>query len=222
MGNLTKLTAMLNSTQQFVLSENVRHFRARLAEATDANARRVLNDLVTVAERELALLEASVSGVRPVWQKIPPAQLECARTEAIAWFQAHHGASPLLAALIDPAPGLAMVEVNNTYLRATGMTREDIVGRPLFELFPDNPEDPQADGVKNLYASLRSVAQTGQPHAMSLQRYDTHDAAGVWTPRYWRPANSARFDAEGRVVLLLHVVEEVTAEGAPLVAETAG
>lgn len=212
---------MPNSTQQFVLSENVRHFRARLAEATDASARRVLNDLVTVAERELALLEASVQGVRPVWQKIPSTQLECDRAEVVTWFRANHGGSPLLAALIDPAPGLAMVEVNETYLAATGMTRQEIVGRPLFELFPDNPEDPEADGVKNLYASLRSVAQTGQPHAMALQRYDTHDAAGVWSARYWRPVNSAKLDSQGRVVLLLHVVEEVTATGEPLVANSA-
>lgn len=30
--------------------------------------------------------------------------------------------------------------------------REDVIGRPLFEVFPDNPTDPAATGVRNLRA----------------------------------------------------------------------
>jgi hypothetical protein len=46
---------------------------------------------------------------------------------------------------------------------------------------------------------------------MGLQRYDTQDAKGVWTPRYWRPVNAPLHDDQGRLILLLHRVEEAPA-----------
>jgi hypothetical protein len=48
----------------------------------------------------------------------------------------------------------------------------------LFDVFPDNPGDEFADGVSNLFTSLRIVAQTGHAHAMSVQRYDIGDPGG--------------------------------------------
>ena len=43
--------------------------------------------------------------------------------------------------------------------------REEVIGRPLFEVFPDNPEDPGATGVRNLRASLGGTRldPTAQP-----------------------------------------------------------
>jgi hypothetical protein len=49
---------------------------------------------------------------------------------------------------------------------------DQVVGRSLFEVFPDNPDDPLADGVNNLFASLMTEGKTGRPHAMAMQRYD--------------------------------------------------
>src|SRR5687767_10324082 len=56
-------------------------------------------------------------------------------------------------------PQLRIVAVSDAYLRATMTEREAILGRGLFEVFPDNPDDPAADGVRNLRASLDRVAQ---------------------------------------------------------------
>ncbi|MBI3726606.1 hypothetical protein HY251_21995 [bacterium] len=64
--------------------------------------------------------------------------------------------------LIESAPGLHLVltpeleivAVSEAYLRATMTKREDILGRGLFEVFPDNPDDPGATRVTNLRASL--------------------------------------------------------------------
>ena len=70
--------------------------------------------------------------------------------------------------LLDPGPGLNIVDINTAYAAATFITRSDVVGKSLFEIFPDNPNDALADGVSNLYTSLKIAAQTGQPHAMSI------------------------------------------------------
>src|SRR5579871_6986839 len=54
-------------------------------------------------------------------------------------------------------PDLRIVAVTDAYLRATMTEREKIVGRSLFEVFPDNPDEVGATGVQNLKASLERV-----------------------------------------------------------------
>lgn len=48
---------------------------------------------------------------------------------------------------------LTVVEANDMYLRVTGRTREELIGRYLFDVYPDNPDDPAADGIRTLTAS---------------------------------------------------------------------
>ena len=56
-------------------------------------------------------------------------------------------------------------DVNRAYLTATGRTREDLVGRDLFDAFPDNPADAGADGVRNLGANSVTSSTRWMIHA---------------------------------------------------------
>ncbi|MFE2475033.1 SpoIIE family protein phosphatase [Streptomyces sp. NPDC059389] len=107
---------------------------------------------------------------------------------------------------------LVYVDANEEFLHSSGRTRDQLIGRYLFDVFPDNPNDPAANGMRNLAASLERVVETGERDAMALQRYDVESAErpGEWEERYWSPVNAPVFDSEGRVVLLVHRVEEVT------------
>ncbi|WP_245881707.1 PAS domain-containing protein, partial [Streptomyces milbemycinicus] len=69
-------------------------------------------------------------------------------------------------------PDLVIVAVNQAYLNATRTRREDLLGRHVFDAFPDNPADPNATGTRNLGASLRRVLATGERDSMALQKYD--------------------------------------------------
>ncbi len=55
------------------------------------------------------------------------------------------------------APDFTIVAASDAYLRATMTDRSAILGRGLFDVFPDNPEDPAATGARNLRASLEQV-----------------------------------------------------------------
>ena len=111
------------------------------------------------------------------------------------------------------APDLTIVAVSNTYLQATMTVREEIVGRGLFEVFPDNPLDPNATGVSNLRASLDRVRLHRMPDAMAVQKYDIrrpdHEGGG-FEERYWSPLNAPVLDAEGEIEFIVHRVEDVT------------
>ena len=67
-------------------------------------------------------------------------------------------ASPAPYLLLSTDSDYKILAVNDAYLAATMTTREQLIGRPLFEAFPDNPADPRG-GVLNLRASPRSCAK---------------------------------------------------------------
>lgn len=119
-------------------------------------------------------------------------------------------ALPGMVALLTP--DLVYVDANREFLRMAGRTREQVVGRHLFDVFPDNPNDPGASGMRNLATSLARVAATGERDAMALQRYDVEnpERPGEWDERYWSPVNAPVFGPDGKVVLLVHRIEEVT------------
>ncbi|MEU6282781.1 SpoIIE family protein phosphatase [Streptomyces sp. NPDC047028] len=110
-------------------------------------------------------------------------------------------------------PDLVIVDVNRAYLEATARTREDLVGRHVFQAFPDNPGDPDADGVRNLSASLHRVLTTGRPDTMALQKYDipVMSRPGTFEERWWSPVNTPVPGVAGEVAWIIHRVEDVTA-----------
>jgi PAS domain S-box-containing protein len=125
-------------------------------------------------------------------------------------YEALFAATPSPYLVIEP--DLVIVEVNRAYLKATGRTREDLLGKHLFEAFPANPDDPDADGVRNLTASLERVLSTGRQDTMALQKYDipVMDRPGVFEERWWSPVNTPITGPGGEVALIIHKVEDVT------------
>jgi signal transduction histidine kinase len=110
-------------------------------------------------------------------------------------------------------PDLTIVAVSEAYLRATMTERAAILGRQLFDVFPDNPADPAATGVRNLRASLDRVRQDRVPDTMAVQKYDVRrpeSEGGGFEERHWSPMNSPVLDAAGALAYIIHRVEDVT------------
>jgi PAS domain S-box-containing protein len=110
-------------------------------------------------------------------------------------------------------PDLRIVAVSDAYLRATMTRREQIVGRGLFDVFPDNPDDPAATGVNNLRASLDRVLRGRIADTMAVQKYDIRRPAsegGGFEERHWSPVNSPVLGADGEILFIIHRVEDVT------------
>jgi len=195
--------------RKFICEQNIAHFERLLRSAADATTRRTLEALLLSARRELALVNSAERGADALF-------FEGRRRTSIdasgmrEQLRAEFDNSPHPYMLLDPGPGLRIVDINDAYAAATFTSRRDVVGKSLFDVFPDNPADSTADGVSNLYASLKIVAQTGQPHAMAIQRYDIRDPTGHFVERHWLPINRPIQDSNGHLAFLLHHVEDVT------------
>ncbi len=197
--------------QRFIQQQNLAHYKKQLAVETDARLIELLQRLLISTERALALLEAGASGTFSDAQLVREQYLPRPTPKSVGAFQREFEASdhPLL--LLKPGPGLHIVDINDAYAAATLAERAKVAGEKLFDMFPDNPDDPAADGVSRLFNSLKTVAETCQPHTMAVQRYDVRDARGLFVTKYWQPRNAPILDDNGRLVFILHHVEDVTA-----------
>jgi PAS domain S-box-containing protein len=109
------------------------------------------------------------------------------------------------------APRFTIVAASNAIIAAIPASRDALIGRPLFEVFPDaNPENATPTGAANLRASLETVLRTRAPHAMPVQRYDVAKPDGTWAVRYWVARNVPVLGTAGNVCYILHQAEEVT------------
>ena len=111
-------------------------------------------------------------------------------------------------------PELVISAVSDAYLKATLTTREAIVGRHIFDVFPDNPDDPHADATRNLRTSLERVRDLRVQDSMSVQKYDIprpEADGGGFEARFWSPVNTPVLSLDGALVGIIHRVEDVTA-----------
>ena len=108
------------------------------------------------------------------------------------------------------SPDLKILDCSDEYLKATLTERSTIQGRYLFDVFPDNPDDPNATGTLNLKASLNRVLQNKTPDAMAVQKYDVRNPDGVFEERSWSPYNVPVLDDNGNIILIVHKAEDVT------------
>jgi signal transduction histidine kinase len=107
-------------------------------------------------------------------------------------------------------PDLTIMAVSDAYLHATMTQREQLLHRNVFDVFPDNPDLPTADGAANLRTSINRVLQTAETDTMAIQRYDVRRPDGQFEERYWSSANSPVLSPTREIIYIVHRVEDVT------------
>jgi PAS domain S-box-containing protein len=128
---------------------------------------------------------------------------------------------PNFRSLFEAAPGLFLVltpdlhivAASDLYLQATMTMRENIIGKKIFDVFPDNPDDPAATGTRNLCDSLQRVLRDRAVDVMAIQKYDIRRPVaegGAFAERYWSPVNSPVIGTDGDLAFIIHRVEDVT------------
>ncbi|WP_404710702.1 hypothetical protein [Sphingomonas sp. MMS24-J13] len=191
--------------KRFILTRNILQFREILHDGDlPLSERQHFGRLLADAQRELALLDASATGAlsSPRWSETAKQE------ERIFEAEMRKVDAPCL--IIDPRPGLHIIEVNGAYEIATMTQGGRISGQRLFDIFPDNPTDMTASGVANLFASLKIAGDSREPHAMAIQRYDIRDDHGTFVERYWQTRNIPLFRQNGELAFLLHNAIDVT------------
>ncbi|MFF8868366.1 SpoIIE family protein phosphatase [Streptomyces sp. NPDC015139] len=107
---------------------------------------------------------------------------------------------------------LVIADANRAFCEVTGRSWGELVGQYLFEVFPDNPADAEADGPATLKASLHRVLASGQTDHMALQKYDIPVAGNpeVFKERWWTAINVPVLGPDGKAAWIIHRSEDMT------------
>jgi PAS domain S-box-containing protein len=106
-----------------------------------------------------------------------------------------------------------ILEATDVYLRMTMRSREDIVGRNVFEAFPDNPNDTSSHNTSLLKVSIDKAIQSKQPDTMVSLRYDIplpEEKGGGFDTRYWDVIHTPIVNTEGKVLFVTQKTMDVT------------
>ena len=117
-------------------------------------------------------------------------------------------AMPGMCLILDTA--FNILAQNEDHARATLSIAKNVVGRNLFEAFPDNPNDSAASGVASVRQSLLRVLKTRQTDAMPIIRYDVQPALGGFQERYWAITNTPVLGEDGFVRWIINRAEDAT------------
>jgi signal transduction histidine kinase/DNA-binding response OmpR family regulator len=111
------------------------------------------------------------------------------------------------------APDLRIVAATDAYLRVTMTRREEILGRVIFDVFPDNPDAPGATGMASLRVSLERVLRTRAADAMGVHKYDVRRPeveGGGFEERYWSTVSSPVLGSEQQLLNVIVAPHDVT------------
>ena len=184
--------------------------RARALGASGVLTKPFSMDTLGALVSGLAPWRDGAEGARPDRAQVPAVE-ERRRSVPAPDFRQLFEQAPGLYLVLDPE--LVIVAVSDAYVAATMTRREDLVGRSLFDAFPDNPDDPAASGTANLGSSLDRVRRHLVPDTMAVQKYDIRRPAeqgGGFEVRHWSPKNFPVLDHDGELAYIVHQVEDVT------------
>jgi hypothetical protein len=104
--------------------------------------------------------------------------------------------------------------VNAGYETISMRQRDDMLGEVVFDLFPDDPDDPHASGSVQLQTALESAMRQRGSDSMPIVRYDIVDPQdpGVFLPKLWTWTNTSVDDGDEHMGVLLHVAEITSLE----------
>lgn len=105
---------------------------------------------------------------------------------------------------------LKVVAASEAYLDATMTRRDEIMGLTMWEIFPDNPDDPTVEGSRQVRESQQRVLATRRSDTMAVQKYDIPRPDGSYDVRYWSPMHVPVLDDAGAIAYVIHRVEDVT------------
>jgi PAS domain S-box-containing protein len=110
-------------------------------------------------------------------------------------------------------PDLSIAAVSDEYLRVTLTRREEVIGRQLFDVFPEGPNDREGGGPLGTCEAIRRVLAEKRRQVLPVQRHPSGRPGWQgydFEERYWSHAYAPVLDDQGRVTHVMHHVEDVT------------
>jgi PAS domain S-box-containing protein len=110
------------------------------------------------------------------------------------------------------APEYTIISANKACLQATFTEKENIIGKPVFVVFPDTPGIDNKASKELLMNLLEEAILTKQTNQVQELRYDIslNDGTGNFIERYWKVINTPVLNDNGHVIQIINSVEDIS------------
>jgi PAS domain S-box-containing protein len=115
--------------------------------------------------------------------------------------------------ILPDDPKFTIVAANQAFEKQTLTKREEIIGRSVFEVFPDTQNGPNETEVRKTHASYLRVIKNRTTDTIAIIKYNIQNQeieGGKFKERYWNVVNSPVFNAEGSLTYIVVQPEDVT------------
>ncbi len=128
-------------------------------------------------------------------------------------FQVLFEGLPGLFLIIAPDKDYTVLGASKEYFKAMGLKKEDAAGKPLFKVFPPNPDDPDASANNLIDVSIKNVLKTKVKDQMAVVKYDVKlPGSEKLEVHHWSASNAPVLNEKNEVLYIIHQAENVTAK----------
>lgn len=106
-------------------------------------------------------------------------------------------------------PTFTVIGENDAHAKIAMVKRENVIGKPVLEAFPDTSEEYVKHGKSRLLESFRKVIATGEPDSMPDLSYDLKDENGNLKTMFWEVTHYPLFE-DGKVVAVFQQTKDIT------------
>lgn len=115
--------------------------------------------------------------------------------------------------LITPdSPRFTLVDANEAHMSLSKRKKQDYIGKPLFEVFPDQSDTFKKTGVNAVKESILKVIKSGEPDEMDVIQYDLTLPDGSVDVHFWRPIHYPIKNSDGKIIYIIQSSRNVTEE----------
>lgn len=122
-------------------------------------------------------------------------------------------AVPGISVVIHPNDPLFTIEaVTNDFVEQLGIGRNELVGRGLFEAFPNPPTHNRNSGEEPIRKSFARVIDHKKRDEIRVLRFDRNLSDGSFAETYWKINNAPILATSGEVLFIIHSSVDITHE----------
>jgi PAS domain S-box-containing protein len=107
------------------------------------------------------------------------------------------------------SPDYTILAASSQYQKVTDKALDELIGKKLFDVFPDTSSQAKKTGKGDLQTSLDTVIETKRPESTGIIRYDLADENGDMQIRYWQATHYPIIEA-GVCKAILQSTADVT------------
>jgi PAS domain S-box-containing protein len=109
------------------------------------------------------------------------------------------------------APTFTIAHANEAYLKITGSSLNNIVGKGIIDVFPESDNESAAKRRKALRCGLEHALILKKAHKVRLSRYDiANPGTGNLEPRFWNTDTYPVLDDHNEVEYIVHMPTDVS------------